>query len=77
MENISAQNANSANNQVKPGEATFKQQHRPGELPGQKASPVEQNKKPILDSKIARIDPNLWYVLLVLVFPITYSLDNL
>lgn len=51
VENISAQNANSANNQVKPGEATFKQQHRPGELPGQKASPVEQNKKPILEIK--------------------------
>lgn len=26
-----------------------KQTHRPGELPGQKASPVEQNKKPILE----------------------------
>ena len=51
MKNISAQNANSANNQVKPVEATFKQQHRPGELPGQKASPVEQNKKPILEIK--------------------------
>ena len=51
VKNISAQNANSANNQVKPVEATFKQQHRPGELPGQKASPVEQNKKPILEIK--------------------------
>lgn len=28
---------------------TTKQTHRPGELPGQKASPVSQNKKPILE----------------------------
>ena len=51
MNDVGAINTNSAvNNGNKTPEYSYqKQYHRPGELPGQKASPVEQNKKPILE----------------------------
>ena len=48
MENT---NANALNAVKQPSDNKQKQIHLPGELPGQKASPVEQNKKPILEIK--------------------------
>ena len=50
MENTTPQNqSNTTLSNVKPGDTVVsKQAHLPGELPGTKASPMEQNKKPIL-----------------------------
>ncbi len=50
MENTTPQNqSNTTLSNVKPGDTVVsKQAHLPGELPGKKASPMEQNKKPIL-----------------------------
>ena len=48
MENT---NANALDAVKQPSDNKQKQIHLPGELPGQKASPVEQNKKPILEIK--------------------------
>ena len=46
MENT---NATAIDAVKQPSDNKQKQIHRPGELPGQKASPAEQNKKPILE----------------------------